>query len=109
MMPPAGRADGVNINITLMFSVPLYKQVARAYIRGLQRRLKEGQPLDIASVASFFVSRVDTAVDKLLEQKIIGGLSLGRFYPELADCMLFCATEMNRRNDMDAVAKAFKN
>ncbi|HEX3629971.1 MAG TPA: transaldolase [Candidatus Dormibacteraeota bacterium] len=63
-------ADGININITLMFSVPLYEEVARAYIRGLQRRLKEGQPLDIASVASFFVSRVDTAVDKLLEQKI---------------------------------------
>ncbi|HET9848180.1 MAG TPA: bifunctional transaldolase/phosoglucose isomerase [Candidatus Dormibacteraeota bacterium] len=63
-------ADGLNINITLMFSVPLYEEVARAYIRGLQRRLKEGQPVDIASVASFFVSRVDTAVDKLLDQKI---------------------------------------
>jgi transaldolase/glucose-6-phosphate isomerase len=63
-------ADGVNINITLMFSVPLYEEVARAYIRGLQRRLKQGQSLDIASVASFFVSRVDTSVDKLLEQKI---------------------------------------
>lgn len=63
-------ADGVNINITLMFSVPLYEEVARAYIRGLQRRLKQDQSVDIASVASFFVSRVDTAVDKLLEQKI---------------------------------------
>jgi transaldolase/glucose-6-phosphate isomerase len=63
-------ADGVNINITLMFSVPLYEEVARAYIRGLQQRLKQGQSLDIASVASFFVSRVDTSVDKLLEQKI---------------------------------------
>jgi transaldolase/glucose-6-phosphate isomerase len=63
-------ADGVNINITLMFSVPLYEEVARAYIRGLQRRMKQGQPLDIASVASFFVSRVDTSVDKLLDQKI---------------------------------------
>ena len=63
-------ADGVNINITLMFSVPLYEEVARAYISGLQRRLKQGQSLDIASVASFFVSRVDTSVDKLLDQKI---------------------------------------
>ena len=63
-------ADGVNINITLMFSVPLYEEVARAYIRGLQRRLKQGESLDIASVASFFVSRVDTSVDKLLDQKI---------------------------------------
>jgi transaldolase/glucose-6-phosphate isomerase len=63
-------ADGININITLMFSVKVYEQVARAYIRGLQRRMRDGKPVDIASVASFFVSRVDTAVDKLLEQKI---------------------------------------
>jgi len=43
----------------------------------------------------------------LLDGKIIGGLPLGRFYPELSDCMLLCATEMNRRSDMDAVACAF--
>jgi len=63
-------ADGININITLMFSVKVYEDVARAFIRGLQRRMQESKPIDIASVASFFVSRVDTAVDKLLEQKI---------------------------------------
>jgi transaldolase/glucose-6-phosphate isomerase len=63
-------ADGLNINITLMFSVKVYEDVARAFIRGLQRRLKAGHPVDVASVASFFVSRVDTAVDKILEQKI---------------------------------------
>src|SRR6266568_570695 len=63
-------ADGLNINITLMFSVKVYEDVARAFIRGLQRRMKDGHPIDVASVASFFVSRVDTAVDKLLEQKI---------------------------------------
>ena len=63
-------ADGLNINITLMFSVKVYEDVARAYIRGLQRRAKAGKPVDSASVASFFVSRVDTSVDKLLEQKI---------------------------------------
>ena len=44
---------------------------------------------------------------KLLEKKIIGGLPLGRFYPELVDCMLLCATEMNRRESLDAVAEAF--
>lgn len=43
----------------------------------------------------------------LLDRKIVGGLALGRFYPELSDCMLLCATEMNRRKDMDAVAAAF--
>jgi transaldolase/glucose-6-phosphate isomerase len=63
-------ADGLNINITLMFSVKVYEEVARAFIRGLQRRMKQGHPVDVASVASFFVSRVDTAVDKLLDQKI---------------------------------------
>ena len=44
----------------------------------------------------------------LLEQKIIGGLPLGRFYPELNDCMLLCATEMSKRQDMDAVGAPFK-
>lgn len=44
----------------------------------------------------------------LLQQKIIGGLPLGRFYPELKNCMLLCATEMNKRQDMDAVAAAFQ-
>src|SRR5437870_12768074 len=63
-------ADGVNINITLMFSVKVYEDVARAYIRGLQRRAKAGTPGDMASVASFFVRRVDTSGAKLLEQKI---------------------------------------
>ena len=62
--------DGINVNITLLFSVKVYEDVARAYLRGLQRRMKDGKPVDVASVASFFVSRVDTAVDKLLEQKI---------------------------------------
>lgn len=45
----------------------------------------------------------------LVERKIIGGLPLGRFYPELKNCMLLCATEMNKREDMDAVAAAFEN
>jgi glycine dehydrogenase subunit 1 len=44
----------------------------------------------------------------LLKKKIIGGLALGRFYPELADSMLVCATEMSRRADMDAVAEAME-
>jgi glycine dehydrogenase subunit 1 len=55
-----------------------------------------------------FVARAPEGVnDRLLENKIIGGLPLGRYYPELADCMLFCATEMNRREQMDAVAGVF--
>jgi transaldolase len=62
-------AGGVNVNVTLLFSVGRYEQVIDAYIRGLERRLAAGEPLDsIASVASFFVSRVDTKVDPLLPE-----------------------------------------
>jgi transaldolase len=61
-------AAGLNINVTLIFSVPVYESVAEAYIRGLEKRSAAGQPIDrIGSVASFFVSRIDTAVDKSLE------------------------------------------
>ncbi|HEY8171852.1 MAG TPA: transaldolase [Dehalococcoidia bacterium] len=64
-------ADGVNINITLIFSLDFYERVMDAYIRGLEQRLERGEDLrNSNSVASFFVSRVDTSVDKLLEEKI---------------------------------------
>jgi transaldolase len=59
--------EGLNINITLLFAVDAYEKVADAYLRGLERRLAEGKSLDVASVASFFVSRIDTAVDKRLD------------------------------------------
>ena len=59
--------EGLNINVTLLFGVEEYAKVAEAYIRGLERRLEEGKSVDINSVASFFVSRVDTEVDKRLE------------------------------------------
>jgi transaldolase/glucose-6-phosphate isomerase len=62
--------EGVNINVTLIFALDIYARVAQAYIRGLELRQQEGQPLEgIASVASFFVSRVDTAVDTLLDEQ----------------------------------------
>jgi transaldolase len=64
----AAIADGINVNVTLMFSVEAYREVAMAYIGGLRRRLAAGQDVHgVASVASFFVSRVDTKVDKMLE------------------------------------------
>src|SRR5919198_492277 len=60
--------EGRNINVTLLFAVDAYQRIAEAYIRGLERRLDEGKSVDgIHSVASFFVSRVDTEVDKRLE------------------------------------------
>ena len=63
-------AEGINVNVTLMFSVDIYKRVARAYIAGLRRLKESGGDLSrVASVASFFVSRVDTKIDKYLEEK----------------------------------------
>ena len=60
--------DGINVNITLMFSMAHYEAVANAYVEGLTKLLaRGGDPTKVASVASFFVSRVDTAVDKQLE------------------------------------------
>jgi transaldolase len=67
-------AEGLNINITLLFGVENYEQVANAYISALETRAAAGQPLDtISSVASFFVSRVDSLVDKKLEELIEAG------------------------------------
>jgi transaldolase len=61
-------AHGVNINITLLFSVNRYREVIEAHLRALEKRVALGAPIDgIASVASFFVSRVDTKIDKLLD------------------------------------------
>jgi transaldolase / glucose-6-phosphate isomerase len=61
--------EGININITLLFDVDVYVQFAHAYVEGLKRRLERGLRLDtIASVASFFVSRVDTKADALLPE-----------------------------------------
>ena len=64
-------AEGININITLLFGIERYEEVAWAYIAALEKRAREGKPLNrIASVASFFVSRIDVMVDKQLEDKL---------------------------------------
>ncbi len=68
----AAIADGINVNVTLLFSLDAWAAIAEAWLAGLEDRAAAGKPVDgIASVASFFVSRVDTAVDKRL--KAIGG------------------------------------
>ncbi len=62
-------AEGININVTLVFSISQYEAVADAYLAGLEQRLAAGHEIShVASVASFFVSRVDTAVDKKLQE-----------------------------------------
>ena len=65
---------GYNINVTLIFSVEMYEKAARAYIKGLQRRAGDGKPVDkVRSVNSVFVSRIDTVVDKMLQNCIAKG------------------------------------
>ena len=64
-------AEGINVNVTLLFSNDAYERVAHAYIEGLEARAAKGEPLGhVASVASFFVSRIDSAVDTLLAEKL---------------------------------------
>jgi transaldolase/glucose-6-phosphate isomerase len=63
--------EGININITLLFAIKDYEAVAQAYIRALERRMAEGKPVEhVASVASFFLSRIDVLVDQLLGHRI---------------------------------------
>ncbi len=64
-------AQGVNVNVTLLFNVRNYESVAEAYIRGLERRLEAGGDItNVTSVASFFISRIDVRIDKMLENNI---------------------------------------
>jgi transaldolase len=70
--------EGININITLLFSVQRYEAVAEAYLRALQRRAAENKPLgNVASVASFFLSRIDVLVDQLLQHRMPPGAQNG--------------------------------
>jgi transaldolase / glucose-6-phosphate isomerase len=67
-------AEGININVTLIFAIEFYEKTAQAFIRGLQRRIEKGLPVDkIRSVNSVFVSRIDTAVDKILQERVDKG------------------------------------
>lgn len=68
--------EGINVNVTLIFSIAMYERVMQAYLQGLQDARQAGRPINlVASVASFFVSRVDTLVDKLLDARIRAGES----------------------------------
>jgi len=70
-------ARGVNVNVTLLFSITRYEQVIDAYLAGLERRLNAGEPIEaIASVASFFVSRVDAKADGMLPSELRGRVAI---------------------------------
>lgn len=64
-------ADGINVNVTLLFSVEMYQAAANAYLRGLEKRIESGESIDrIASVASFFLSRIDTKIDDRVDERL---------------------------------------
>jgi transaldolase/transaldolase/glucose-6-phosphate isomerase len=68
-------SEGININVTLLFGLPRYREVTEAYISGLEDRLKNNQPIDhIESVASFFLSRIDVMLDPVLKEKGLNNL-----------------------------------
>ncbi|MFQ5767734.1 MAG: transaldolase [Acidobacteriota bacterium] len=70
-------AQGININITLLFSLKAYRKVMEAYIRAMESRQQRGEPFtNVASVASFFLSRIDVKVDRMLENMISEGSHL---------------------------------
>jgi transaldolase len=71
-------AAGINVNVTLLFSPERYRAVAQAYLDGLRERAAAGQSVQVASVASFFLSRIDSAVDKLLDALIAKGQPAAR-------------------------------
>lgn len=76
-------SDGVNVNVTLLFGLPRYRQVTEAYIEGLEACLAQGKPINqITSVASFFLSRIDTALDPILEKIIQANSSLSEIARE---------------------------
>jgi transaldolase len=77
-------AEGINVNITLLFALTAYERVIQAYMSGLEERASAGQPIDrVASVASFFVSRVDTEVDRRLDR--LAAHAIGREKDRLRD------------------------
>jgi transaldolase len=67
-------SEGINVNVTLLFGIPRYRQVVEAYLAGVEARVAQAKPVKtVASVASFFVSRIDALVDPLLEKLIVQG------------------------------------
>lgn len=80
-LPAITRAisEGINVNVTLIFSLERYREVIQAFLTGLEQRAAQGLPVDrVASVASFFVSRVDSKIDKMLQDRVASGLDQNR-------------------------------
>ena len=71
-------SEGVNVNITLLFGLPRYREVAEAYLAGLEARAAQGLPLAVSSVASFFLSRIDVLLDPQVEEMAKSGSPMAK-------------------------------
>lgn len=92
-------AEGINVNVTLIFGLPRYEAVAQAYLAGLQQRYDAGKPVSgTASVASFFLSRIDTLIDpKLEELEQSGNTKAGKLRGEVAIASAKVAHELYQK------------
>src|ERR1700681_3697626 len=105
-------ADGRNVNITLIFAIAMHDRVIDQYLTALEARHGQGQSLDVHSVASFFVSRVDTLVDKLLESKLAadpGNALLESLLGKAAIANAVLAYELFEQRFNDARFKPLRN
>lgn len=85
-------SDGINVNVTLLFGLPRYRAVAEAFLEGLEARLAKRKPIDqVASVASFFLSRIDTLIDPMLEKIIESGDKKELAKEALGEVAISCA------------------
>lgn len=88
-------SEGININVTLLFGLPRYRQVAEAYISGIEERLALGKSVEqIVSVASFFISRIDTIVDPLLEKIIAEGCEAAQLAQQILGKVAIASAKM---------------
>ena len=98
--------EGHSINITLIFGLDYYRRVAEAYVNAVERRIAEGKPVeDVGSVASFFVSRVDTKVDKQLDDLV----AAGKLCPEDAKRLKGKAAVANAKLAYEVYQEVFKS
>jgi transaldolase len=104
-------AGGINVNITLLFGLTRYREVVEAYLAGLEDRLELQEPMDrIASVASFFLSRIDVMVDPLLEEKMAEGGPAGKLASALHGEVAVSCAKMAYRSYQALFASArFEN
>lgn len=85
--------EGINVNVTLLFGLGRYQQVAAAFVEGLQRRAHEGKGLRVASVASFFLSRIDSLLDPMLQKIADAGGSLSELAGSMVGHVAICSAQ----------------